>query len=92
MPQVQLPDGAIACDAAEDPIRSAMRQFTALPLKGVPAADLTERDKLALCIAAGAPTETMMEGCTMTVRTTVPCGIADRGDGGYIVAIGPSPV
>lgn len=65
-----------------------MRQLTALPRKWTPAAELTERETLALCIAAGAPTETVMEGGLLTVRTTVPCGVADRGDGGYIVAVG----
>ncbi len=61
--------------------------FTALPRKGTPVADLTEGERLALCIAAGAPTETVMEGSMLKVRTAVPCGIADRGDGGYIVAV-----
>lgn len=69
-----------------------MHQFTALPRKGTPAAELTERDRLALCIAAGAPTETVANGTILTVRTTVPCGVADRGDGGYIVAVGPPGV
>lgn len=72
-----------------DLIREAMRRLTALPRKGTPAADLTEDEKLALCIAAGAPTEVVMEGGLMRVRTTVACGVADRGDGGYIVAVGP---
>ena len=68
---------------------SLIRQFTALPSKGTPAADLTERDKLALAMAAGAPTETVMNGTIMTVRTLVPCAVTDRGDGGYVVAVGP---
>lgn len=50
-----------------DPVREAMRHFTTLPRKGTPAADLTEGEKLALCIRAGAPTETVMEGGFMTV-------------------------
>lgn len=65
-----------------------LRTFTTLPRKGTPAAELTERDKLALCIAAGAPVTVDTVGGFMTVRTTVPCGVADRGDGGYIVAVG----
>lgn len=77
--------------ASADLISEAIRRFTALPRKGTPAADLTEEEKLALCIAAGAPTETAVEGGLLTVRTTVPCGVADRGDGGYIVAVGAMP-
>lgn len=71
-----------------DPIRAAMVHFTRLPRKGTPAADLTDRDRLALAIASGAPTEAVMEGTKLSIRTTVPVGVADRGDGGYIVAVG----
>lgn len=71
-----------------DPWRNAMVHFTMLPRKGTPAAELTERDRLALAIAAGAPTEAVMDGTRLTLRTTVPIGVADRGDGGYIVAVG----
>jgi hypothetical protein len=74
--------------ACVDPMREVVRRFTCLPRKGTPAANLTKGEKLALCIAAGAPTETVIEGGFLAVRTTVPCGIADRGDGGYIVAVG----
>jgi len=82
------PNAAVdAGTVCADPMREAMRRFTTPPRKGTPAADLTEGEKLALCIAAGAPTETVMQGGFMTVRTTVPCGVADRGDGGYIVAV-----
>jgi hypothetical protein len=92
---VRLSEGlGLAVDAdtvCADPMREAMRRFTTPPRKGTPADDLTEGEKLALCIAAGAPTETVMEGGFMTVRTTVPCGVADRGDGGYIVAVGARP-
>lgn len=90
-----LGDGlGLAVDAdtvCVDPMHEAMRRFTTLPHKGTPVAKLTEGEKLALCIAAGAPTETTMEGGLLTVRTTVPCGVADRGDGGYIVAVGARP-
>ena len=68
--------------------REAMRQLTRLPLKGTPAAELTEGEKLALFVAAGAPTRAMMDGRKFTVQTTVPCAVADRGDGGYIVVVG----
>lgn len=64
------------------------RSIVELPPKGKPAADLTEREKLAVCIAAGAPTTTSVEGGFLAVKTAVPCGVADRGDGGYIVAVG----
>jgi hypothetical protein len=72
----------------DDLLDAAIRTFTALPKMGTPAADLTEREKFALCLAAGAPFESVMDGTILTMRTTVPCGVADRGDGGYIVAIG----
>lgn len=81
-------DADTVCD---DLMREAMRRFTTPPRKGTPASDLTDDEKLALCIAAGVPTETVMEGGFMTVRTTVPCGVVDRGDGGYIVAVGARP-
>lgn len=63
-----------------------MRQFTELPKHGTPAAELTDRDKLALALAAGIPTEWIEEGGKLTLRSTVPFGVTDRGDGGYIVA------
>lgn len=92
---VKLTEGlGLAVDAdtvCAGPMREAMRRLTTPPRKGTPAANLTEGEKLALCIAAGAPTEAVMEGGFMTVRTTVPCGVADRGDGGYIVAVGARP-
>ena len=69
-------------------IDALIKQFTDLPRKGTPACELTERDKLALCLAAGVPSETNIEGTMLNVKLTVPCGVADRGDGGYIIAIG----
>ena len=69
-------------------VREAMRQLTRMPLKGTPAAELTESEKLALFMAAGAPTRAMMDGHRFTVQTTVPCAVADCGDGGYIVVVG----
>lgn len=69
-----------------------MRDFISvcarLPVRGTPAERLTDRERLALCIAAGAETEVCQDGSLIIVRTKVPCGVADRGDGGYIVAIG----
>ena len=74
-----------------EPRIDLMRQITQLPPKGKPAAELTEREKLAVCIAAGAPYEMAVRDGLMTVRTTTPCGVADRGDGGYIVALRRKP-
>lgn len=91
MEKISMLDFDILGQSLPDPMENAIRQFTTLPPKGKPAAELTERDKVALFIAAGAPTETVMEGTMLTVRTTVPCGVADRGDGGYIIAIGKTP-
>lgn len=71
-----------------DPLREAISQFTTLPRKGTPAADLTERERLAVCIAAGAPTRMFTDGQTLVIETAVPCGVTDRGDGGYLVAVG----
>lgn len=72
-----------------DSIRElVLRQMTALPPRSKPVADLTDRDKVALALAAGAPYITEMIGADFTIRTAVPVGIVDRGDGGYIIAIG----
>jgi hypothetical protein len=76
-----------APELGTDDIRqNAIRHFTELPRPGTLARDLTDRDKVALALAAGLPTETLMDGTMLTVRVTVPFGIADRGDGGYVVA------
>lgn len=82
---------------AEDSLtgaQTALQAALALPRKGTPAAELTERDKLALCVAAGAPVERVLGPEGVILRTRVPCGVADRGDGGYIVVVGlqQSPV
>ena len=63
------------------------QSLTTPPAMGTPAASLTDRQKLALCIAAGAPIESSCEGGMITFRTAVKCAVSDRGDGGYIVAI-----
>lgn len=69
------------------------REFTRLPPKGTPAAELTDRDKVALAIAAGVDVVSEMETThgrhMLRLRTVQPVGIADSGDGRYIIAIGP---
>ena len=76
-------------DGMTDDVTDAiLRRITALPQAGTPAAELTERDKLALCIAAGVQVETEMCGVNLTVRTAAPCVVSDRWDGGYVVAVG----
>lgn len=70
-----------------DLMQEVLAQFTTPPPRGRPAAELTERDKVALAIAAGVPVETVMVGTTLTVRTLRDVGFADRGDGGYIVGV-----
>lgn len=71
----------------ESPTDTAFRHFTALPKPGTPAAELTDRDKMAVAVAAGVPTEVAMEANIMTLRSKVPFGIEDRGDGGYCVVM-----
>lgn len=68
-------------------INDIIRQLTRLPRPGLGAANLTDRDKLALAIAAGVPVETEIEGGMLTIRSLCKFGVADRGDGGYIVAM-----
>jgi hypothetical protein len=62
------------------------RQFTQMPKEGTPASELTDRDRLALAIAAGVPTHFDMNGTMLTLHSSVPFGVADRPGGGYIVA------
>jgi len=92
IPEVLRP-GLAALDEQIDGIHSlyqqAMQQFTELPRRGTPAAELTDRDKVALAIAAGVPVQTTMEGMQLTMKPLQRIGVADRGDGGYIVATGP---
>jgi hypothetical protein len=59
-----------------------------MPPEGTPAAEMTEGERCAMAIRAGAPYVTEMDGTMMRLRTTVPVGVADRPGGGYIVAIG----
>ena len=74
-------------DGIQSVYQQAMQQFPELPRRGTPAAELTDREKVAIAIAAGVPTRTYMgDNLRLTVETLQPIGIADRGDGGYIVA------
>ena len=63
----------------DDLIGRTISQFTRLPSPETEVADLTESEKIALCIAAGCETE-WVEGVgasmTLTVRTVRPVGIA----------------
>lgn len=77
-----------AIENVESVVDAAARRITALPPRGVPAADLTDRDRLALAIAAGAPYRQWIEDGELKIETAVPVGITDRGDGGYFVAVG----
>jgi len=61
-------------------------RFTRLPKLGTPVAEMTERDKLAICFHMGVPCSLVQEGTMLTMKTDVPCAVVDRGDGGYIVA------
>jgi hypothetical protein len=67
-----------------------VERFFSLPRKGTPASELTDHERVALAIAAGAPYRLSFEDGEMRVATAVQVGFADRGDGGWIVAIGPS--
>lgn len=64
------------------------REALAPPRPGTLAADLTEREKLALAISAGAPYRTSMKDHMLKITIAVPVGISDRPGGGYFVAIG----
>lgn len=85
-PVLDVYGGKMQREAALRQIRDMLADF---PEPGTPAADLTDTQRMALVVAAGAPYETIMDGTRMGLRTTVQVGIVDRGDGGYIVAIGP---
>lgn len=72
-------------------IEDIYHEFTRLPAPGTPAAQLTDRDKVALAIAAGVEVVSEVEIThgrhMLRLRTVQPIGVADRGDGGYIVAV-----
>lgn len=59
-----------------------------LPPKGKPAAELTQTERMALCVAAGAGLEMKQVDGAVVLFTSLPCGITDRGDGGYKVHMG----
>lgn len=71
---------------AERPADVLRERMTRLPRPGTPVAELTERDKLAIAFHVGVPCSLAQDGTTVTLKTDVPCSVADRGDGGYIVA------
>lgn len=68
-----------------------LQHFTQLPRKGIPVEQLTDRDKVALAIAAGVEVEVSTEKVgvshMMTCTTKQPIGIADLGDGKYTVFV-----
>jgi hypothetical protein len=72
--------------AGDDPVADLVRSVTALPRGSVPAADLTDGQKVALALAAGLPYRAWMDGTQLRIDITVPFGVADRGDGGYLIA------
>lgn len=74
---------ATPTDTSLDRVR---REFTRLPQQGTPAVELTDRDRLALAVAVGVPTEFQMDGVMLTLRSKVPFAVADRPGGGYIIA------
>lgn len=57
------------------------------PRPGTKAADLLPAEKMWLLRVAGVPMHCEMDGTMLSWVTSVPCGIADRGDGTYIVAM-----
>ena len=63
---------------------------SSLPRHGKPAIELTESERFFVAVAAGVPFESSFEDGRYRMRTSRPCGIVDRGDGGYIVATGPA--
>lgn len=72
-----------------DPLREMLDALRRPPREGTLVADLTDAERMALCHAAGVPIETAYaeHGMKVLLRTTVPCGIADSGDGRYIVVM-----
>jgi len=77
--------------AVTSPLPAWVEQITALPREGTRVADLTDRDRLAIAMAAGVPMDVTTEhrdgGFFAKVTSRFPFGIADRGDGGYIVGV-----
>jgi len=70
-----------------DIISEFMKQLLALPATGKPAAELSEREKLALAYAVDSELVTFeVDGNMLNMRSTVDLAVSDRPGGGYIVA------
>lgn len=89
--EITVADTDQLAGTADSLMDKVIGEIMAMPPRGKPAADLTERERLAVAIALGVSTQTFVEGHTLIVRTAVPVAISDRGDGGYIVAVGANP-
>lgn len=61
---------------------------TVAMLKRTPASQLSDDEKMGLFIAHGVPIKAEAVDGSLRVVTAVPVGIADRGDGGYIIGVG----
>lgn len=89
----ELRDEMTALTAQETPTQGMLDDlvaaFTRLPPRGRRAADLSDQERLAVCLAAGVRAETAMDGTVVTVRTAVPCAVLDREGGGYTVVASP---
>ena len=77
-------------------MQDAIDHFVRIPKYGTPVSELTERDKLALCIAAGVEFETSCEPdksgtYRISVKLKRPAGVVDLGDGKFTVFVGPNP-
>ncbi len=70
-------------------IDAIIREFSRMPDPGTPAHKLTDRDKLAIAMAAGVPAHFEYEGTTCRLVSDVPFAISDRGDDGWFVIQGP---
>jgi hypothetical protein len=66
-------------------LERTLRLFTEPPCKGVPADELTDREKLALAAAVGVPVELELKGYMLTLSSKVPFAVDARPDGGYYV-------
>lgn len=75
-----------------DSVRTAtalLERALATPIApGTPAAELSQDQIFALAVAAGAPYHVHIDNYRAYFMTSVPVGVADKGDGTYIVAIG----
>lgn len=62
-----------------------VRAMLAPPRKGIPAAELTDREKLVIAMSACVPVDFKLEGNHLVMFSRVLFGVADDGRGGYIV-------